>query len=51
MDNDTLEYYVSELTDNLDLVDELPDNIVDELIIYLVNEIKRKEKLVNDTQN
>ncbi len=51
MDNDTLEYYVSELTDNLDLVDELPDNIVDELIIYLVNEIKRKEKLLNDTQN
>ena len=41
-----LDSYVNMLTDNLDLVDNLSDDIVEELIKYVEVEIEEKDKIL-----
>lgn len=43
-----LEDYVNMLTDNLDLVDELSDDVVEYLIEYVEAKIKEKDKILSE---
>jgi hypothetical protein len=51
MSNEQLEYYVQLLSENIDALDSLPDELVDQIIIYLQSEIERKEKLLNEIES
>lgn len=46
-----LDGYVNMLTDNLDLVDELPEDVVEELIEYVEEEIENKDRILFDLKN
>lgn len=46
-----LDGYVNMLTENLDLVDELPDDIVEALIEYVEEEIEEKDKILSEVRN
>lgn len=46
-----LDGYVNMLTDNLDLVDELPEDVVEDLIEYVETEIEEKDRILSDLKN
>ena len=46
-----LEEYVNVLTDNLDLVDELSDDVVEDLIKYVEIEIEDKDKILSQLKS
>lgn len=46
-----LDGYVNMLTENLDLVDELPDDTVEALIEYVEEEIEEKDKILSEVRN
>lgn len=46
-----LDGYVNMLTDNLDLVDELPEDVVEDLIEYVEEEIENKDRILFDLKN
>lgn len=46
-----LDGYVNMLTENLDLVDELPDDTVEALIEYVEEEIEEKDKTLSEFRN
>ena len=46
-----LDGYVNMLTENLDLVDELPDDTVEALIEYVEAEIEEKDKILSELKN
>lgn len=48
---DDLESYVNMLTANLDLVDKLPDDVVEDLIEYVEEEIEEKDRILLELQN
>ena len=46
-----LDGYVNMLTENLDLVDELPADTVEALIEYVEEEIEEKDKILSEVRN
>ena len=51
MDLNDLESYVTMLSQNLGMVDGLPDEVVEELIKYLESEIANKQKILEKLEN
>ena len=46
-----LEEYISLLSSNIDMVDDLPDEVVDKLIVYLEKEVNLKEAILKKLKN
>lgn len=48
--SDNLEQYISMLSDDISLVDNLSDDVVDMLIKYLESEVARKQEIIKELE-
>ena len=51
IDKKQLEEYVNILSTRQELVDELSDDVVDQLIVYLEEEIANQEKILDELKD